>query len=341
MTEPTSEELDRILDRINYNPREGLYSGALSATQMKPVTFPSGLAPRPVRSVEGADENAPLPHADVVIMTFTTAEGFALADVLSPGLETAKWNKYRNGWPALKAMIVGNRAPSLNMGYSALWAETNIGDKRVILIKSELHPATDGINMPLRALWKQILEQTQAKFAITTGTAGGLGDVQLGDVTVSNNVQANELKTFKGSTFAHEIFASDEPTISEPLTKMLAVNGPSLGEYYKRPVAVIRGDIESTDLFAFGDATDSYGLLKDDPNASEVEMDDVGLALAEQDLKAPSTVWVAVRNASDPSMPHLATLEDEDKLAAQIYRKYGYFTTVNSALVCWAIVASL
>jgi hypothetical protein len=48
----------------------------------------------------------------------------------------------------------------------------------------------------------------------------------------------------------------------------------------------------------------------------------------------------SIRNASDPQMdgPDLNT---EKQQAAAIYERYGYWTTIGSAITCWAAIARL
>jgi hypothetical protein len=49
-----------------------------------------------------------------------------------------------------------------------------------------------------------------------------------------------------------------------------------------------------------------------------------------------------VRNVSDPQIDSKGlTLAEQTKLAADIYKGYGRWSTVCSSLVCWAIVAGL
>jgi nucleoside phosphorylase len=95
----------------------------------------------------------------------------------------------------------------------------------------------------------------------------------------------------------------------------------------------------TTDFFAFDDANDHYGLRTYQPDAKAVEMDDAALGLALTDITNPPP-WVSIRNASDPQMNE-ATLTLETKDAAAIYEKYGYWTTIGSAITCWALTASV
>jgi len=144
-----------------------------------PFPFPEGFLPVPKTSTEQA--LSPLPKADVLIVTYTVAEGYALADVLAPGWPDSRWTKYQNNWDALKK-LVGPRGPSHESDDAAIWAQTTIGSKSVVLVKSSLHPATDGPELPIRLLWKQMIEQVEPDLVITTGTAGAVTDaVLLGD----------------------------------------------------------------------------------------------------------------------------------------------------------------
>ena len=50
--------------------------------------------------------------------------------------------------------------------------------------------------------------------------------------------------------------------------------------------------------------------------------------------------WVAVRNVSDPQIKAGdLTLKEQGDLAAQIYKAFGRWSSVCSAIVCWALVA--
>ena len=50
--------------------------------------------------------------------------------------------------------------------------------------------------------------------------------------------------------------------------------------------------------------------------------------------------WVAVRNVSDPQIKAEGTLSEQSALAAQIYKAFGRWSTVCSAITCWALIAA-
>jgi nucleoside phosphorylase len=318
-----------------------------NAVQADPIPWPAEYVPTPTSS-KARKSTDPLPEADVLVVTYTVAEGYALADVLTPSLETADWTPYRNGWQELKTEVK-HGAPSLERDQAGLWATTTIGTKKVVVMKSDLHPSTDGAKLPLRTLWKQIISQARPKLIISTGTAGGIGaETLLGDVVVTQQVRWDCSKTFANAPFAHAEYTStgvlETQRFSEARSKLIPVNATHLPAAKRTPAIVLDTSGKpnttiTTDFFAFDDAKNSYGLRTYEPDARAVEMDDAAMALACADLKEPPT-WVSVRNASDPQM-NAATLAEEKQQAAVIYEQYGYWTSIGSAITCWALIASL
>ena len=63
----------------------------------------------------------PLPPADVLVVTYTVAEGYALADVLTPGVDTSDWTPYTKGWTPCRGLVDGDRAPALHYHGAGLW----------------------------------------------------------------------------------------------------------------------------------------------------------------------------------------------------------------------------
>lgn len=338
-------DIDQIRRRILFDPRQAETRSLGASSRLKPIPWPAGLAPIPVHSNPAPVDTDPLPPCDVLIVTYTAAEGHALADVLTPGFDTTTWTKYRNGWAAIKALIEGHKAPSLESDCAGLWAQTRIGGQRVVVMKSDLHPATDGPNLPIRTAWRQWISQTGAKLVITTGTAGGVGaDVELGDVIVGTHVRWNCQKQFKAEPWATASYATSDSLGSffqAAQDDLLPVNATQIpAQYRTRPLEIIEGhDIETTDFFAFDTSDDHYGLRAYDGAAAAVEMDDAALGLALSGMANPPA-WAAVRNASDPGNLG-GTLEQADKLAEKIYEDFGYFTTIGSAITCWALVAGM
>ena len=186
---------DYALERIIYRAPHA----ALAA-----IPFPDGLAPRGTAYDRPADQ--PLPRADVVVVTWTVAEGQALADALTPGVPSTTWKPYAHRWDDYVPQLT-TRSPARRAGCLGYVARTKIGQVDVLLIKSELHLATDAISAPIVTLWRQIIDEARPSMIISTGTAGGIGaETQLGDVFVVTNAKFNCTKDFQSMPWAQRLF---------------------------------------------------------------------------------------------------------------------------------------
>ena len=58
------------------------------------VLWPEGFAPHPSLIDPAPASDAPLPHADYLVVTWTVAELQALVDVLTPGVPREHWHRY-------------------------------------------------------------------------------------------------------------------------------------------------------------------------------------------------------------------------------------------------------
>ena len=94
--------------------------------------------------------------------------------------------------------------------------------------------------------------------------------------------------------------------------------------------------VVTTDFFGFDTSDDHYGL-KDLGDVSE--MGDAVLGLVTSQMHALPR-WVAVRNVSDPQIKAVGTLKQQASRAAQIYKGFGRWSSVGSAIVCWALIAA-
>jgi hypothetical protein len=93
----------------------------------------------------------------------------------------------------------------------------------------------------------------------------------------------------------------------------------------------------TTDFFGFDTSNDRYHLQG---KGAVSEMGDaiLGLVASRMGKKAPR--WVAVRNVSDPQIKNQGTPHEQAHRAALIYKGFGRWSTVCSALVCWALIAA-
>jgi hypothetical protein len=71
-------------------------------------------------------------------------------------------------------------------------------------------------------------------------------------------------------------------------------------------------------------------------------MGDAVLGMVCKELGSAAPPYAIVRNVSDPQIASAGlTLQQQKNLAATIYKAYGRWSTVCSAIVCWAIIAAL
>ena len=325
--------MDPVLDRITFEAKPA---------PLATIPWPEGLAPSKPAKLAGS-----LPAADVLVVTWTAAEAQALADVLTPGHPSHAWAPYTTDWGYFEKHLTG-RSPARYSKCAAVWAQTTIAGVSVALVKSDLHLATDDDTLPVKVLWRQLLATVKPSLVVTTGTAGGIGaETVLGDVAVTNGARFNCRDAFKDAPFAHASYQGPAWTPGLNLgvaeANLLPVNAGRLAPIATRPprirTAIGAPGVETVDYFGFADTDDSYGIVADDPSALTEEMDDATLPLA---LEGSSVPWLSIRNASDPQVPSsLGDLEAQKRWAAGIYAKYGYWTTVGSAIACWAVIADL
>ena len=335
--------------------------------------WPAGLAPTPVNDPT-PDPQAELPHADYVVIAWTVAEARALANVLTPGVNpTTRWHHYRRNYDELLPTIRAH-APARAANRLASWHRTSIGGKTVLCVKSELHLNQDSIatgegtaTLPVAALFRQILAE-QPHLIITTGTAGGtFTDAQLGDVMITRAAKFRLADEFRNEAFNGVTYTSTGEIPTTHLgtaTELLDVatgrlKEPDFGPPTTRyPLGLLPGfantprllcdgidfpafhPILTTDYFEFGTSANHLG-----DDGCGVEMGDAVLGMVAAELGPDAPRWLVVRNASDPpingALPTSPTVPDmQAHWAVFYYEQYGYWTSVNSALATWALIAA-
>ena len=313
---------------------------------LSPIPWPTGEQPAPYK-LSSHSSDKPLPHCDVLIVTWTVEEAKALSDVLTPGFNSkTTWYSYTENFASYQPMLTA-RSPARKSKRLGRYFMTKIKNKTVLCFKSELHMSTDGIELPVHLLWQQIITDSTPGKVITTGTAGGIGgNANLGDVVISKHVRFDCTKTFKSQSFAKEVFVAENalqtPKNTAVTKALLAANSARLPVNSPEPAFFDDTDaytkvpgVVTTDFFAFDNIQDTYKLQE---LGSAVEMGDAVLPLAISGLKNSRPSWICIRNASDPQIKDKVSLEEQKKKAAQIYEQYGYWTTVCSAIACWATV---
>jgi Phosphorylase superfamily len=317
----------------------------------RPVPWPKdsapSAAPLPDPPAE-TDDLSSFKGYDAIVVTWTAAEASALASLFTPGYPTASWYEYRHDVNAYTRLVTGAQAPfnsstpdMARYRYSlGLYFPCRIGSARVLLFKSGLHLDYDGPAIPVFKLMGELAETVAPKQFITTGTGGGIGrDVRLGDVVIAGTVRFDCKAQFAKQPWADASFVPSKlpPGALEALTPPLtAVNAARIPGARSVPqfFSTESDAVVTTDVFAFDDTTDHYGLQG---LGRVCDMGDAMVARAM--LKFPKIEWYSIRNASDPQIPNPSNnMEEAAQQAAIIYARYGGLTTAASLIATWAII---
>ncbi len=334
-------------DPNTYTPHTLPVAAIMRASARSPIPWPSGKAPAPTPLQPTPAPDSVLPRCDYLVVTWTVEEAKSLADTLTPGFASkTAWYPYTHNFQSQYVPLIRKGAPALESRRLGSYFVTQIGKKRVLCFKSELHFSQDGPKMPIAKLWGQLIDEAQPKLVITTGTAGGIGsEIIVGDVVVAPAVQFDCTKEFKNQPFHDSKYACStlKTTSFTQATKLFQANASHLPEasrppkIFAKPTAgASNTDILTTDFFAYDDSADTFQLQG---KGSAVEMGDAVLGLVIQELGSRAPKWAAVRNASDPQIDSTGLTPREIRTrAGQIYERFGYWSTISSAITTWALI---
>jgi nucleoside phosphorylase len=370
-------------------------AGVPKCASMFDFSYPDGLKPTPLPLDPKPNKSDAVPKVDVAVITWTMDETEALADIFTCPYHNLKrssptqndWYEYDRNFQAKFKNQIRKGAPSRGLcdtvNSLGSYFVCKIGTKKVLCFKSELHLNQDGIStgtgtatLPVKDLFKQIIEETEAKHIITTGTCGAtFPEHDLGDVVITKSAKFRLNQEFKNEPFNNKVYQSkwdistqyfhhavtfmqkhmntiQEPEILPPTQKYLYNGGP-IPSKQNIPNIYLEGldlpnisPILTTDYFEFANSTDN--ILQND--GCGVEMGDAVLGLVCSELGSQSPNWAVTRNLSDPVI-NGNLREDhggvnppvrlQSKWAMWYYETYGYWTSINSALATWAIIAGI
>jgi hypothetical protein len=323
------------------------FSTATGLSRYTDVLWPKKLAPITGSKPAGGGDG-PLPRADVLVVTWTVDEGHALSRVLTPGKDSRNdYLSYTHNFETISQKMRKDCPALIAKRLGAHWT-TSIGGKSVVVFKSDSHMSQDGPQLPNIDVWRQIVGEVQPKLTITTGTAGGIGkQFEVGDVIVSPIVRFDCISKFKKEPFAQNHYASSpaKTTHFAAAKGLFKANAAQLPKDNKRPPKIIRvapktlaSSVVTTDFFGFDTSDDHYELQ----GLGDVsEMGDAVLGLVASEMGASAPRWLAIRNVSDPQIKADGlTLKQQAAIAAQIYKGFGRWSSVCSAIVCWASIAA-
>jgi purine-nucleoside phosphorylase len=347
-----------IIDFDSEGPEGAAFLAFTKSTGLSRFTdipWPSGLAPVTGDKPHGSGAG-PLPRADALVVTWTVDEGHALSRALTPGKDSRDdYVPYTHNYTSI-ASGMSHGCPAVQAKRLGAFWTTTIAGKNVVVFKSDSHLSQDtdrrlppdGV-LPNALLWKQIITEVQPKVVLTTGTAGGIGkDFEVGDVIVSSVVRFDSRNWLKSAPFHADSYQSQAAATrylaqAEALFKANADQLPTDNTRLPNIVQVGPADLSSsvvtTDFFGF-DTSDNHYKLWGLGDVSE--MGDAVLGMVAQQLGPDAPRWLAVRNVSDPEINAAGlTPKQQAAQAANIYKAFGRWSSVCSAIVCWALIAAL
>ena len=290
--------------------------------------------PHPIDPAPAVDD--PLPHADVVVITWTVDEVAGLAHVMTPKVSAQKWHRYARDFETYRPKIRPH-APAATSGRLGSYMPTMVGDTSVLCMKSELHLNQDGVKtgegtatLPVKDFFQQIIKEVKPKVFLTIGTSGSVYDAfGLGDVVVTRAAKFRLQNEFRNEAFNGKAYQSKwtiPDTRLDDATKLMhqiaaeviePPFGPPTNRYdftgglLQTPAndPQIRRDgvdmpefhpILTTDYFEYGTTTNRL-----DKEGAAVEMGDAALGLAVSELAAAAATgpWCA----TCPTPPSTAT----------------------------------
>ena len=345
------EDLQREIIDFDSEGPEGVaffeISTATGLSKFVDIPWPAGLAPV-TAATAGGIAGGPLPKADVLVVAWTVDEGHATSRVLTPGKDSRNdYAAYTHNFATLSKDFQ-NQSPAIEAGRLGTYWSTSINGKSVVVFKSDSHLSQDGPLVPNLLVWKQIIDEVKPALVLTTGTGGGIGaQFEVGDVIVSPVVHFDCIRNFKARFGGEPPFSSSPPKTTHfaKAEMLFSANSRQLPRDNTRApviVTVAEGDVAAsvvtTDFFGF-DTSDNYYKLQGLGDLSEMGDAVLGLVCSQMGASAPR--WLAVRNVSDPQISSVGTtLEQQANMAAQIYKGFGRWSTVCSAIVCWALIVA-
>lgn len=331
------------------------FTTATGLSRFNDIPWPKGQAPTADKTARKG-KGGRLPAADVLVVTWTVDEGHALSRVLTPGKDSRNdYVPYTRNFAQISKGMVPTCPARQAKRLGAYWTG-KIGAMTMVVFKSESHMSQDTKGVPTPAadkipdllMWKQLIDDVQPKLVITTGTAGGIGkQFEVGDVVVSPAVNFFCKKAFKKlDNVSSSSVAVNRKNFSKAKTLFKANADRLPPDNTRAPgiTVVAPGDLKAcvvtTDFFGFDTSDDHFGLQG---HGDVSEMGDAIVGLLANETKTAKQVFprfVAVRNVSDPQIKAEGTIKDQANVAAHIYKAFGRWSSVCSAIVCWALIAA-
>jgi hypothetical protein len=333
------------------------------APPLPPVNFAAIGKAAPVLLATPAGQ---LPKASAVVITWAEAEWAALQHVFCAGGGTMPYSDRLLGtWPGWQEyssnMPAGAPPGWTYWGYYRL---VEIGGSAVLLFKSNTHLDFPGAKY-LEALIDLLIRQVTPSVILSTGTAGGakpqdhIGTVRAvsaGTLYETGQPQADwplyENAWHAGSSLLTSAnfgrLLSPVPTRAGDLATLCAQFNRQYGSSYTLseldPDGLNLGDTSpqidnqtgggtsllTASTFLVGTTAGTYQTY------ACIEMDDAVIGSA---CAASRTPYGFVRNLSDPAQSSALPPKAQGNWGSAIYDAYGFYTSYNSAVATWAVLA--
>ena len=346
---------ERLLGRLNDSTLEAAASSDeealdVAARALAPIPWPAGTAPSasPMEVTPGRD--SALPATDYLVISWTVAETSAMAAVFTPGYSFQKWYIYAHNFDSKFKKRVTKRSQASITAALGSYFRALVGGKEVLLFKPDLRFPVDDPSLPLQDLLEQVVRESGAKMVITTGTAGSIGrGLQVGDVVVASRAIFRLNGAFSdddlnGKTVSNEV---NLPTAQLEFANrnLFQANASRLSAARKGrpPVPQIYWDstpqpnvVVTTNYLAADDTQNSFNL-QCVGSVNEANDAAVGLAIEKMGKSVPK--WLSIRNVSEPQVSSDSRLDNKTmNRLARFYERYGFWTTIQSAIATWAVV---
>jgi kumamolisin len=313
---------------------------------LAPISWPSGLAPAPTALGDYQPGQNILQaidaKADALIVLFTENETRALLDVFThnnawDASRRKTWCGYGHNFSQFAPIEGAGSDIALADGLFGYLTAMKIGQKTVVLFKSDLHPKQNGVSLPFIGVMQQLISELKPALVIGTGTAGAIGgNLNCGDVAITSSarfhvqshyppkyagintdsdnhtqLQSNPSFDPKWVQYAAANFTKLSLSgLSQCYTKLQKLSGYSFVHKNQQAPAIyvtnvnpVPGpqpmDIVSADYLTVDDKFNSEGLQS---LGVMNDTDDAFLFYAVSLMTTNRPQWLSVRNASEPQI---------------------------------------
>jgi len=304
-----------------------------------------------------------MPTADTVVLCWAESEWAALQHVFVSGAQPMPYSDAgHSSWPGWSRLTTPAVPAGVDGGYWGYYRLVTVGQKRVLLFKSNVHLDETNGQANLEQLVALFGKTVKPGLILSTGTAGGarlkdpIGTVNvvaagtlLGSGAPANwptysNAWVPAWQLVKSPNFVEQLMAI--PTTKTDLQSLADAFNRKNGTSYRlseldpdnlcngAPVPAVNNLTPATSLLT---AT-TFAVANTSGNFEQfacVEMDD---AIIGEACKKAGIAFGFVRNVSDPVQNAALPTTDQGRWGGSVYQAYGFYTSYAGALVAWGIL---